>query len=238
MSILLNNDPSTPLTSGFTVNHDGNGNLTDINFSSTGQTNFTVHYTVSDGSGSAAAQADATLIQTTGTTDVVDLSAKTYDFSYINLKGGNDTETTGAAVTNFVIGGTGADTLIGENGTSDHFIYNGTSDSNAAYFSSGPHAGQLNGSDGRDTIQNFVSGEDKIDLSALGSLSSAGALSGTTIAAHSFGWHLDNSGSFTDVYVNTSNASETITDGSGYSASMEIHLAGHPSIAAGDFIHA
>jgi hypothetical protein len=217
---------------GWHENYDGSGHLTHITVSSSNghdPINFT--YTLSDGTTTSTGNVTVQVIQTTGTNpQTVDLSAENYDHSYIYLNNGDDTETLGGAVINYAIGGEGQDTLIGLNGTVDRFVYPNEADSDASYHNNGDLQ-----DDDRDTIVNFVSGEDKIDLSGLSALSSAGELTGTTIAANSFGWNTD--GTFIDIYVNTSNSAQTITDGADYDVSMEIHLAGAPTIAATDFIH-
>jgi Calx-beta domain len=168
-----------------------------------------------------------------GTNDNFDLTAYSYDYSYIDMGNGGDAGILSDAQLNQIVGGLGQDTMTGVNGTQDRFVYTTEAESTATYFTNGANSGEVN-SDSRDTIQGFASGEDKIDLRGLDGLSSVGQLPGDTIAAHSFGWKTD--GAFTDIYVNTSDDAQTITDGADYSASMEIHLAGGPSITAGDFL--
>ena len=70
----------------------------------------TFTYTISDGSGTSTATVNVGVMQVnTGGSDTPDLSAQTYDFSYISAGGGNDTFTGGPG-TDYFFGGGGNDT--------------------------------------------------------------------------------------------------------------------------------
>jgi len=127
----------------------------------------------------------------------------------INGNNGNDT----------ITGGFGADHLTGSNG-SDRFVYLSVADSNAGQF---------------DTITDFTSGSDKIDLTALGGLGFALlALSSasTPVPAHTIAWLYDSTANETIVYVNPTDQILHIGD----SSLLEVHLQGIATIDASDFI--
>jgi Ca2+-binding RTX toxin-like protein len=115
-----------------------------------------------------------------------------------------------------IIGGYGADTLTGGL-ANDTFKFLSVIDSRGSQ---------------NDTIQDFVSGNDIIDLTAIdgataiqGSVGSAG-----TVAAHSISWFVDNAANQTIVYVNT-------TDTANH-ADMEIHLTGsNINLSGNDILH-
>jgi hypothetical protein len=220
-----------PVPGGWHPVYDLAGHLTHIEVSSSnGHDDIVFNYTLSDGTSTDTGQVTVHVLQTNGTNpDNIDLTAESYDHSYIYLNNGDDTELLGDAVINYAIGGEGQDTLVGSVGV-DRFVYYRESDSDASYHNDGDLQ-----DDDRDTIQSFTVGQDTIDLTPLGSLASAGLLGGTTIAAHSFGWTTD--GTNTEVYVNTSDDPETITDGASYSVDMQVHLAGVSTLGAGDFLH-
>ena len=82
-----------------------------------------------------------------------------------------------------------------------------------------------------DQIANFHVGTDVIDLTGLGtSLTYAGKISGTSLAAGSVGW--TSGGGKTTVYVNTSAASESLS-----AANMQIGLSGSLSLSASNIVH-
>ncbi|WP_349630390.1 VCBS domain-containing protein [Bradyrhizobium canariense] len=127
----------------------------------------------------------------------------------INGNNGNDT----------ITGGFGADHLTGSNG-SDRFVYLFVADSNAGQF---------------DTITDFASGSDKIDLTALGGLGFvllALSSASTAVPAHAIAWLYDSATNETIVYVNPSDQTLHIGD----SGLIEIHLQGIATIDASDFI--
>jgi VCBS repeat-containing protein len=127
----------------------------------------------------------------------------------INGNNGNDT----------IIGGFGADHLTGGNG-SDRFVYLSVADSSAGQF---------------DTITDFTSGTDKIDLTALGALGFvllALSPASTSVPAHTIAWLYDSTANETIVYVNPTDQTLHI----GNSGLLEIHLQGIATVDASDFI--
>ncbi|WFU74583.1 VCBS domain-containing protein [Bradyrhizobium sp. CB2312] len=118
-----------------------------------------------------------------------------------------------------IIGGLGVDKLTGGNGK-DVFVYLSAVDSRA----------------GRcDTINDFASGCDKIDLTALGALGFvilALNFAGTSVPARTIAWLYDSSANETVVYVNPTDQTLRIGD----SSLVEIHLQGITSIDSSDFI--
>lgn len=127
----------------------------------------------------------------------------------INGNNGNDT----------IIGGFGADQLTGSHG-SDRFVYLFAADSSAGQF---------------DTITDFTSGTDKIDLTALGALGFvllALSPASTSVPAHTIAWLYDSTANETVVYVNPTDQALHI----GNSGLLEIHLQGIATIDASDFI--
>src|SRR5262249_13378472 len=125
-----------------------------------------------------------------------------------------------------IIGGGGGDFLVGGQG-SDTFKYLAVSDS-----APGTTA---NGTIRYDTIADFASGQDKIDLSAIAGVTRIqGTLATATssVNAHSIAWFT--SAGTTFVYANASGNPEAPG-----STDMEIHLTNGTSLTAGDFaVHA
>jgi VCBS repeat-containing protein len=118
-----------------------------------------------------------------------------------------------------IIGGFGADKLSGGNGD-DVFVYLSVADSRAGRF---------------DTISDFVSGTDKIDLTALGALGFVIlALNSTSssVPPHTIAWIYDSSANETVVYVNSTDQTLQIGD----SSLLEVHLQGIATIDSSDFI--
>ncbi|WP_245454630.1 VCBS domain-containing protein [Bradyrhizobium sp. RP6] len=131
---------------------------------------------------------------------------------------GNDT-INGNNGADTITGGFGADQLTGSNGN-DRFAYLFVADSNTNQF---------------DTITDFASGADKIDLTAFGALGFAIlALSSTSTAvpAHTIAWFYDSAANETIVYVNPTDQTLHVGD----SSLLEIHLQGIATIDASDFI--
>lgn len=131
---------------------------------------------------------------------------------------GNDT-INGNNGADTITGGFGADQLTGSNGN-DRFIYLFVADSNASQF---------------DTITDFASGSDKINLTALGALGFvilALSSTSTVVPAHTIAWLYDSTANETVVYVNPTDQTLHIGD----SSLLEIHLQGIASIDASDFI--
>ena len=127
----------------------------------------------------------------------------------IHAGDGNDT----------IIGGSGGDTLAGGAGA-DIFKYAAISDSSGA--------GNF------DTVLDFMSGEDQIDLSAISGLTTfkvAGLTSASdAIQANTIAWFYDEANNQTIVYGNN-----TASELNGGSAGLfEIHLAGVSSVALND----
>ena len=125
----------------------------------------------------------------------------------INANNGNDT----------LIGGYGADHLTGSNGA-DRFVYLSVADSNAVQF---------------DTITDFASGSDKIDLTALGAFAFlALTSSSTSVPPHTIAWLYNSASNQTIVYVNSTDQTLDIGD----TALLEIHLQGVATIQEADFL--
>jgi VCBS repeat-containing protein len=84
-----------------------------------------------------------------------------------------------------------------------------------------------------DTITDFVSGSDKINLAALGALSFLHLTSTTTaVPPHTIAWIYNSASNETIVYVNSTGAPLNIGD----SSLLEIHLQGVASVQESDFI--
>jgi VCBS repeat-containing protein len=131
---------------------------------------------------------------------------------------GNDT-INGSNGNDKIIGGFGADALTGGNGN-DIFVYLSATDSRAGQF---------------DTVSDFISGSDKIDLTAMGALGFvilALNSTSTSVPAHTIAWIYDSSANETIVYVNSTDHTLDIGD----SSLLEIHLQGIATIEASDFI--
>ena len=131
---------------------------------------------------------------------------------------GNDT-INGNNGSDTITGGFGADHLTGSNG-SDRFVYLFVADSNAGQF---------------DTITDFTSGSDKIDLTVLGGLGFvllALSSASTSVPAHTIAWLYDSTANETIVYVNPTDQTLHIGD----SSLVEIHLQGIATIDTSDFI--
>jgi hypothetical protein len=126
-------------------------------------------------------------------------------------------------------GGFGGDTINANNGNDIVISVFGADlfasdrlDSNAAPF---------------DTITNFVSGSDKIDLTALGTLASAILAltpTSTAVPAHTIAWLHESTTNETIVYVNPTDQALRIGD----SGLREIHVQGVTTMQSSDFIHA
>ncbi|MER9690281.1 cadherin domain-containing protein, partial [Mesorhizobium sp. M0139] len=134
-----------------------------------------------------------------------------------------------------IIAGAGTDTLIGNGGgdflagggQSDTFKYNAITDS---------QSGIVNNVANYDTIADFTSGTDKIDLTSfIASAFTAFKMSDVgvaNVAAHTIAWHFDSATNQTIVYANQTAGALA----QGNSGLLEIHLAGTPSVAVGDFL--
>ena len=117
-----------------------------------------------------------------------------------------------------IIGGFGGDRLKGSNGA-DTFVYLAVADSSSAQF---------------DTITDFKSGSDRINLAAFGALAFM-ALSPTakTVPPHTITWIYDSASNQTIVYVNQTDQTLDIDD----LALLEIHLQGVAFVQELDFVH-
>jgi VCBS repeat-containing protein len=130
---------------------------------------------------------------------------------------GNDT-VNGNNGCDTITGGFGADQLTGSNGN-DAFVYLSVADSNATQF---------------DTITDFASGSDKINLAALGALAFQQLTSSSTsVPPHTIAWIHNGAGNETIVYVNPTGETLNIGD----SSLLEIHLQGIASVQESDFIY-
>jgi VCBS repeat-containing protein len=116
-----------------------------------------------------------------------------------------------------IVGGFEADWLTGGNG-SDRFVFLSAADSNAKQF---------------DTITDFQSGCDKIDLSALGSFVFADLTpASTSVPAHAVGWISDSATGSTIVYANPTDQALKLDDG----FPVVVHLHGGHTPHMSDFI--
>jgi Ca2+-binding RTX toxin-like protein len=147
---------------------------------------------------------------------VIDLSHQVDGFTIV---GSNQSDTIkGSSGADAIKGGGGGDALTGGGGN-DTFIYTTTADSK-------PGLGNF------DILSNFTHGSDKIDFSAITSLTTVASATSfpSSIAAHTI--EIVTSGGNTAIYANASNASETAS-----SIDMEIHLTGVTHVTSTDIIH-
>jgi hypothetical protein len=131
------------------------------------------------------------------------------------------TDINGSNWNDVIIGGFGAGLLTGGDGNNT-FVNSSVADSNAARF---------------DTITHFVSGTDKIDLTALGAFDSAVLAltpTSTSVPEHTIAWRFDSKAHETIVYANPTDQTLSI----GNSGLVEIHLQGIATIHSSNFTHA
>jgi VCBS repeat-containing protein len=132
--------------------------------------------------------------------------------------GSGDDTVNGNNGSDTITGGFGADHLTGSNGN-DVFVYLSVADSNATQF---------------DTITDFASGSDKINLAALGALAFLHLTSSSTsVPPHTIAWIYNSASNETIVYVNPTGETLHIGD----SSLLEIHLQGVVSVQESDFIY-
>ena len=143
--------------------------------------------------------------------------------TFIYALSGNDRiNGTGMTGKLWIDGGAGADTMIGGSGVND-YLYGSTNDSTASAM---------------DIINNFRAETDMIDLTGIGatSLTFAGSLSGTTLAARSIGFKVNGGNTF--VYVNTSSSQESLTPSILMPGpNMKIDLVGSIALTRGNILH-
>jgi Ca2+-binding RTX toxin-like protein len=206
--------------------YDGN---TWVGFATTG----------SDGSWSFIASAPSNVVHSYGA-NATDLSGREGHGSNTLLLGSVDAGTLAGGSGNDVIignggndritGGAGADTLTGGYGQVT-FAYNAVADSTSS---------------ASDTITDFRHGADKIDFTNIAGINATagvpnfqGNITGTgilTLNAHSVAYL--EAGGNTQVLVNTTNHTETVTTADTHAADMEIVLVGiHLGLTATDFHH-
>ncbi|MEH2554377.1 VCBS repeat-containing protein [Bradyrhizobium algeriense] len=126
----------------------------------------------------------------------------------VNGNNGNDT----------IVGGDDGDQLTGSK-DDDIFVYFSAIDSNATQF---------------DTIIDFTSGEDKINLGAFGALAFLHLTSASkSVPPHTLAWIYNPASNETIVYVNPTDRSLDIGD----PGLLEIHLQGVVSVAESDFVY-
>ena len=117
-----------------------------------------------------------------------------------------------------IINGHGGDQLTGSNGD-DIFVYLSAMDSNSSQF---------------DTIIDFTSGADKINLTVLGALAFLHMTStSTSVPPHTLAWIYNPTSNETIIYVNPTDRSLDIGD----PGLLEIHLQGVVSVAESDFVY-
>ena len=117
-----------------------------------------------------------------------------------------------------IINGHGGDQLTGSNGD-DIFVYLSAMDSNSSQF---------------DTIIDFTSGADKINLTVLGALAFLHMTStSTSVPPHTLAWIYNPTSNETIIYVNPTDRSLDIGD----PGLLEIHLQGVVSVAELDFVY-
>ena len=185
----------------------------------TGKVSNVVHgytATATDVAGNVGHSSDEAILGSTNADTLVGASGN----DIIIGNGGNDT----------ITGGLGADTLTGGSGKVK-FVYNSSSDSTPS---------------SHDTITNFSASQDIIDFTNIAGINTnnhiptfQGQLTGSgnlSLHAHSVGY-IEVNGN-TDVLVNTTNTTETVTTANVSAANMEIVLVGiHLGLKSADFYH-
>ena len=153
------------------------------------------------------------------TINIASLISSTTTSAMVFGLGGNDV-LNGSGMTSHLwfVGGAGADKMTGGSG-GNTYLYGSASESIPSAF---------------DTITNFNTNADVIDLTGLGAgvLKTLSSIPGATqsIAAHSVDYLYNSGSNTTFVYMNTSNSSESLSK-----ANMEIALVGHVALTTSDF---
>jgi hypothetical protein len=106
------------LPTGMTANYDSNGRLVSITGASPNAGEYTLTYTVSDGSATSTSSVSLRVLDTTPNADAFEAQLDGSDFSYVDLLSGGDTINgdfilTGNAGEDIFIGNNGDDTLNG-----------------------------------------------------------------------------------------------------------------------------
>jgi VCBS repeat-containing protein len=165
-------------------------------------------------------------VDTLNATSVVDVIYGGSGNDKIEGNGGDDTihGGTGGDTVNgndgndAIIGGYGGDQLTGSNGD-DIFVHLSAIASNSTQF---------------DTIIDFTSGTDKINLAALGALAFLHLTStAASVPPHTLAWIYNPTSNETIIYVNPTDRALDIGD----PGLLEIHLQGVVSVAESDFVH-
>ncbi|UPK06395.1 LuxR C-terminal-related transcriptional regulator [Bradyrhizobium sp. 170] len=131
--------------------------------------------------------------------------------------GARDDTPNGTGVVDVIYGGSGNDTIEGNGG--DDTIHGGSGSDNSTQF---------------DTIIDFTSGTDKINLAALGALAFLQLTStSTSVPPHTLAWIYNPTSNETIIYVNPTDRSLNIGD----PGLLEIHLQGVVSVAVSDFVY-
>ena len=155
-----------------------------------------------------------------------------------NIYGGSGNDTIkGNDGDDTIYGGSGSDTINANNGNDtiiggfgSDLLTGSNGDDRFVYLSvADSNAAQF------DVISDFRSGSDRIDLAALGALAFLALTStSTSVPAHTVAWIYDSAANETIVYVNPTDQTLNIGD----SGLLEIHLQGIVSVAASDFVYA
>jgi len=154
----------------------------------------------------------------------------------LNAGAGNDT-TKGTDGTDTIYGGSGSDTINGHSGNGT--LLGGHGPDSLAGGNGNDRFVFLSAADFRatrvDTISDFRSGSDRIDLSALGALGFvilALTPRSTSVPAHTIAWLYDSADNETIVYINPTDQTLRI----GASGLLEMHVQGIATIQASDFV--
>jgi Ca2+-binding RTX toxin-like protein len=191
--------------------------LTDKNASANDQDSITVTFDSNFQNGGTLTVDGSALHELNGTNLTIDARLATHD-SFV-LVGSNAADTlTGGSHGDIIVGNGGGDTLTGGGG-GDSFVFKTLTVSQPG----GSHF---------DTITDFTHNSDHIDLTAIAGATvvQGNVVTANTVDAHSISWFVDTAHNQTVVYVNTTDAANTV--------SMEVHLAGaNVNLAGSDILH-